>query len=413
MSTSTIQSVLPILVITAICAVLFEWRRGFQFDFLSAFSASYVLLYVFVPIALLLSPGALTYALGTNWSEHFFLYERILPWAAVGVLLFYLSFLSGVALFGRIDVVPRFILRRAICVEPLRLHRSAIAFLSLGICFFFIYAASVGGPVSALIQAQLIRSGLVQEAGPAAFVKHFMRIAFFAAFIFLANKPPHGAFCRFRQFSWVSIALIASTMIAWLYASRALFLVLIGTMIITRYAVRPESATKAMIIRLVAFAAFALFVIAFMRPLLLLLAGREVDLTTASMFFELYSRLIQGLSSAFISYQVAISEVALSGVSAGQGLLLTIIDLIPKRLLGVDYLQTVNRANTEMFGFGTDERLYTITAGMLGYFIHEFHWFGTVLGGFITAIIVSPINRLYSTLRRAPAYGSSDVVFSN
>ena len=70
------------------------------------------------------------------------------------------------------------------------------------------------------------------------------------------------------------------------------------------------------------------------------------------------------------------------------GFLQVFLDIIPKSIIDVDSVHTINRLNTELFGYVVDSGQYNINAGLLAYFYYEFHWIGIVLGGAITAAII-------------------------
>lgn len=253
------------------------------------------------------------------------------------------------------------------------------------------------------MDAQLIRSGYIDKTNALTFFKHFMRIVFFALYILICVRAT-GPLAGLRQNLTVTIALLICLIVAWAYAGRGVLLVLLVSLLLCRQAAKTNSLAFGSFLPLAFVGILSILVIAFMRPLLLMLGGQEVEFLASEIGEIIVGKLIQGLSLPMISLTVALQDVDVSGVLAGSGMMLSVLDLVPKSILGVDYLPTANRANTEMFGYITDERVYTITSGTLAYFVHEYHWLGVGLGGMISGFVVTLGNNLFNTTRNHPAF---------
>jgi hypothetical protein len=63
-----------------------------------------------------------------------------------------------------------------------------VFFLLFGIGSFIIYVSTKGGVYNALKYAQIIRNGSFDITGSLTFFKHFMKIVYFAAFLFWIQK---------------------------------------------------------------------------------------------------------------------------------------------------------------------------------------------------------------------------------
>ncbi|MEL6216125.1 MAG: hypothetical protein AAFQ99_10670, partial [Pseudomonadota bacterium] len=315
---------LGFLLTTTLLVVAFEKWRGLRLDLISAFSASIFLFYCLVPSIIVVWPESMSLAGGMNWSRHFYEYQREIPVAAAAVSAFYLVFSVTYVAARRVRPIPNRHLDAALATDPQRFRTWAFLFLAFGTLSFLVYSSAVGGPVNALMNAQLIRSGYIDKSNALTFFKHFMRIVFFALYILICIRAT-GNLAKPRQFLTVTVAFLIGLIVAWAYAGRGVLLVLLVSILMCRQVAKTNSLSFGSAVPLAIVGVVSILVIAFMRPLLLLLGGQDVEVFASGIGDIVVGKLIQGLSLPMVSLVVALQEVELSGVLAGRGMLLSVL----------------------------------------------------------------------------------------
>jgi len=361
-------------------------KTRFRLDFFNAFLVCGIVFYILIPFFLISNPMYLLNN-SVNWGADFYnSYESI--WiACLIVVLFFTLFLAMYYSFCR---VLRFngdniLLFSQFCQKNSYLF--GVFFTVVGLIAFLLYSTTVGGPLSALLNAQTIRSGVLQGEGSLTFFKHFMRLSYLGSF-FLFSRVYYSRIKVVPAFIFV-LSLIVSIIISWAYAGRATMLSFIGVFFIFFISKNRMKLKSFLVVGLIV--VLFLFVIVYMRPIIRIIGGTPVDIAIGSDLTSFIGSIIKAFSVSFSSLVVVVHEIELKDVFWGKGLSLAVFNILPKNLLGLDVFYTINAAHTQLFGYVLDSRQYTITTGIISYFIYDFWYAGILIGpimlGFFTAVL--------------------------
>lgn len=403
---STNLFAIPIFLATLCLIVGFEVRRGIRLDFTSAFSASYGLMYAFIPIIILLRPSYLTDDF--KHSPQFLEAQDHIPEAAIWIALFYIVFVVVYTSVKKWQFIRAQRVRWIENVDRDRITLVAILFLAFGVVSFFIYSMGLGGPIQAIISAQLKRSGLVRGEGPFLFFKHFIRIAFVGAYIVYAVRPHARSLRRVRPLLLL-IAILIVVLAGVVYASRALFVIALAPFLLYRLFEGRHGVRTNDVIRVLVVGIIALLSISVLRPVLLYIADFQGFGGGVEISVDVFIRdIVRGFGIPFLSFIVALKNVTIEDAMVGGGALKTIPSLLPGRLLGGfgSDLITVNNYNTLVFGYeySTSSHTYQVTSGMLAYYHYEFARMGLLVGGGIAAVATSFMNGVLDRVRHIRPY---------
>src|SRR5690554_6898967 len=155
-----------------------ELFRKFRIDFLSIFNFSFLIMYGLIPFVLTIDDKWLFVNGKANWANQFIQYNPDSTIINFFILLFYLIFLISYIIINQLTLLNKSHLKKI----P---NKSKVTFLILlmlliGIISFLIYSKTMGGPVNAIIYAQLKRSGTIKGEGVLTFFKHFIRVVYLA-----------------------------------------------------------------------------------------------------------------------------------------------------------------------------------------------------------------------------------------
>jgi hypothetical protein len=403
---STNLFAVPVLFATLCLIIGFEVRRGIRLDFVSAFSASYALMYTFIPMVILLRPSYIVEDF--KHSQQFLDAQDHIPEAVVWISLFYLVFVVVYTSVNRWNFISDQRVRWIESVDRDRIMLVAILFLTFGVASFFIYSMGLGGPIQAIISAQLKRSGLVRGEGPFLFFKHFIRIAFVGAYIVFAVRP-YARGLRWSRPLLLLISVLIVVLAGVVYASRALFVVALAPFLLYRLFEGKGGVQTKDLIRVLIVGFIALLSISILRPVLLYIADFQGFGGGVEVSVDIFIRdIVRGFGIPFLSLLVALQEATIEDAMAGGGALKTIPSLLPGRLLGGfgSDLITVNNFNTLTFGYeySTSSYTYQVTAGMLAYYHYEFARMGLLVGGGIAALVTSFMNGVLDRVRHIRPY---------
>lgn len=391
--------------------VTVEIIRKRRIDFLLIFNFSYALFFALIPIIIVLFPDLLYHGIPANWAYHFDAYRDNLVVASIYAFLFYLFFIVIYSLISKKRFVAKSTEKKALKVNQDVLFLFGIAFLIFGIVSYFLYSTAMGGPVNAILNAQLKRSGVYEATGVFTFFKHFMKSVYFGLFVFYTTRPNKKIFKSMRKLLLL-ISIFFSIIVLLAYSGRANIVILLVTVLFYKNVLKNKVfISKSQLFKYIAFIGVFGIISAFYRPFMLMLSGREIIFDNANVLMTTWTSIVKAFSVPMISMMVAIEKFTFTEISLGSGALQIFIDIIPKSIIDPERIYLINNLNTELFGFTLDSRNYNINAGLLAYFYYEFHWFGIFIGSSITAIIIKLFNDLLRSLKSNPTYGIIMVYF--
>ena len=400
-------STILLLLITLILITLIEIRRKRKIDFLLFFNLSYAIIYCIVPIISIISPDLLYYKTPANWAYHFIAYQDKLILSGFYTLFFYIFFI----MFYKLLAKTRFISHKTEKKIQTKIQLGSqdkififgIAFLIFGVISFFIYSTTMGGCINAIKYAQLKRSGVFETTGALTFFKHFMKSVYFALFVFLTVKPEKKSFKALRNL-FLFISIISTIIVLLAYSGRANILIILITLLFYKNVLRNTLLiNKKQIILYTALIIMFGLIAGYYRPFMLMLSGREVALTSESPFMIMFTAIIKYFTVPITSLMVAMQEFSFNDIFMGLGFFQVFLDIIPKSIIDPNLIFTVNNLNTELFGFSSVG--YNIPAGLLAYFYYEFYWFGIIVGGIITAIVIRLLDNILDCFRFNETFG--------
>ena len=403
---------LALLWTTGLLVGYAEWRRGFRIDIRSTFGAVYVLIYVLVPSVMLLWPSVL-FVEETRWIPTFVELRSLSVAAAAMVFVFGATvYLTDRTLrssrFDWIDEYAEGFAARVTAADEDDLFLVACLFLLAGLVSFYLYSLSVGGVIETLLSGQAIRSGRVRESVVEpigvnlAFMKHFLRIEFLAAYLLFALDPDRLLYRRLRR-PLLAASIVASLAFLAVYAGRMVAIVFVSVFLLYRpFGTRLDRVT---VRNGAILAAIGLVIIAVMRPLLSTFAYSGNSLSNVTALSLLYEPILD-ISPPFVSLLVAIHHVSLLDAGWGFWFSRVFVDIVPGSLVGIESVQTVNKHNTELYGyqFQTEERTFIIASGMLAYYYYEFYALGMIVGGVLTGTVLRLLERLRNAIGRDTPY---------
>lgn len=401
----SIGVVLCLVLLAAIVA--FEYQRDTYVDLLFVFNGTYGILYGFAPIFVLLHPNILTTGQEVYWATSFQETQHVIPYATAVTLVFYLSFAS-VYIYTRDELRTREAISDNVIIA--RFHRFtnemwlAIGYgmVTIATISFLLYSLAFDGPISVLLQAQEIRSGNLQADGATTFFSYGVRLYFLAFFLFVGLNCNRQSLEQLRL-AGIGIGLITSLFALVLFASRNLAIFFIASLVLMGYLTSDRKVGQRDIAIFAAMGIPIMLIILFMRPLLMVIGGQEIQ---HDIFTPVYvARIIQDISVPFISLLVAIENTGISQAGWGTWFGRAFIDLIPKSLLSQDMVWTAINHNTELHGIEVDERQYSIVPGMVAYYFYELWYLAPIIGAAITGIIVATLNTAFNYLKQISGLG--------
>ncbi|WP_348827976.1 O-antigen polymerase [Halomonas sp. RT37] len=376
----TISSVLTVLSLVIFLYCLLD--NKFRLDFYTAFVGFFVFIY-FVVSFFIIANKSVFYESDANW-RHILMTAsgNQQAWALILAFLFLIGFM-----FSYKSSKYLFLERGEAFYRFQRFLNDNSTFIGIILLFFggmsfLLYSTTVGGIRSALFDAQAIRSGVIQGEGALTFFKHFMRLSYVGSF-FIFSSLLFGK-RNILNYSLFLVALLICTIVGWAYAGRANFLTFLLVFFVYRLVASPIRRKD--LLFLVLSISVAFFILAYMRPFIVYLSGRENEITFSA--FDFFQRVMVSFSVVYTSFVAVITNLPIDDIFMGKGALLAIPNIIPKNLTGLEHFYTINNAHTELFGFIVDERRYTITAGVLSYFFFEFYYIGLLLGAGICGAVV-------------------------
>lgn len=149
--------------------IIVEFSRKTKLDFFLTFNVSYVMFFSIIPLILIYKPDLLRVDGVANWAYHFNAYQYRLFDVSLYVILFYLVFLTVYKVLDKNVIIPSKLRTKAMLLKGDWLYIASLFFLLIGIISFFIYANTMGGPISAITNAQLKRSGVFETTGSLTF----------------------------------------------------------------------------------------------------------------------------------------------------------------------------------------------------------------------------------------------------
>lgn len=384
-----------------------ELFRKFRIDFLSIFNFSFFIMYGLVPCILTIDDKWLFVNGKVNWADQFIQYNPDSVIINFFILLFYLIFLISYIIINRISLLKESNLKKF--PKRSKLTFLIILMLLIGVVSFLLYSKTMGGPVNAIVYAQLQRSGTIKGEGVLTFFKHFIRVVYLAVFVLIALPR---IFTKGPKFTFLKLVSLSAMVIAFLvYAGRGGMIIIIATIVVYKITYQNGFVLKPKHILLITILSItSLIIIAYFRPLMYLIAGVESKFET-SIFDTVISSFITSLSVPYISLLVAFNNIDINEVFAGRTILLALFDILPNRLLGLNTLYKINTFNTELFGFYIDDREYNIVTGMIAYFFYEFHYWGFFIGAFLIGIKISIMNKLHYIFAKIPILHILSVYF--
>lgn len=410
MSSDDIYSILVLSILLLLIVFVMITRKK-RIDFLLIFNFSYIIFFVLIPIIIIISPNLLHYGTPANWAYHFDAYRNNLVSAAIYAFLFYLFFIIIYSLISKKRFITKGTEKKVSMVNQDILFVFGIVFLIVGIASFFIYSTTMGGPVSAIVNAQLKRSGVFETVGVLTFFKHFMRSIYFSLFVFYTTNPNKKIYKSIRGILLL-ISIIFSIIVLLAYSGRANIVILLATVLFYENVLNNKIFTnKGQLFKCFTFISVFGIISAFYRPFMLILSGREIIFYNAGALMSIWTSIVKAFSVPMISMMLAIEKFSFNEISMGLGIFQIFIDIIPKSIISPERVYTINNLNTELFGFVLDSRNYNINSGLLAYFYYEFYWAGILLGSTITAIVIKISDDLIRYLRGNNTIGIMMVYF--
>lgn len=401
---------ITLLLLTLTLIISVEFIRKKKYDFLFIFNLTYLILFCVIPITIIINPSLLYFDIPANWAYHFEYYQHQLVSASVYVFVFYIFFILSYYLFNKRSFVNGKTKEKLLSINNDVIYRLGVLFLIIGIVSFFVYSMSMGGPISAITNAQLKRSG-VYESGAFSFFKHFMKSVYFSLFIFMTIKPKNK-FLRVNSKILLVTSFIFTIIVLLAYSGRANIVIMIMVIFFYKNILNNKILQKKThLFKYLTFVLLFGVIAAFFRPFMLLISGREIVFEGADALIQILSAIVKSLSVPFISLMVALNQFSFNDISLGLGFLQVFTDIIPSQLFSIDNGFLINNLNTELFGYQLDSRNYNINAGLLAYFYYEFYWFGMILGGLITALFLKFANDFFRVLIGHKTFGIIMVYF--
>ena len=277
MSLNDILTIIILSLLIVFIAIV-EIKRKKRIDFLLIFNLSYATFFAIVPIIIMIWPGFLVYDTPVNWAYHFETFRSHMLMASIYAFVFYLIFIICYKLINKKRFVKEQTQMKTSYVDQNTVFWAGIAFLIIGIVSFFLYSTSVGGPVSAIINAQAKRSGVIEATGALSFFKHFIISVYFGMFVFFTAKPGK-AILRKLKIPLLIISILFSIIALFVYSGRANIIILSFAALFYNNIIKNKVYLgKWDILKYIVFIMILGVVAAYYRPFMETIAGADVQI---------------------------------------------------------------------------------------------------------------------------------------
>ncbi|TCI48270.1 MULTISPECIES: O-antigen polymerase [unclassified Exiguobacterium] len=354
-------------------------RNKINWDYLSVINYTYILLYCIVPMFMYRFPEELHYYIDLN--------NRNILVSSLYVYLGYFFILCGYFITFNKSLRQDFIIKDKI------LFKLSLLFFTIGLISFSLYASSYGGFQIIIENADRIRSGWFTTSSPFVFFKlpsAMLTLSFWIAVSLLFNNKANEYTRLFLLFLVATTFTIALAR-AFATAGRSEILYLISPVILGWYLWRNKKPSAVTVIGLsVSFVFFLLNGDQIIRRLNGSESFIEQNRESGTAFFDFlreFSHPYASLNSMIISVPHPLSPGLFSD------LILSVVQLVPERLLGINLPFGVSGYNTYQL---TGVFKETIPPGLLGFLFYSLPFAGVILGSFLFGHLVRRLE-LYLT----------------